>query len=57
MDDGEKKGRLSAHDRYAMISEKAYFLGEERRRNNQPPDPGKDWLLAEAEIDMLLQPS
>ena len=42
---------ISPHERYAMISEKAYYLGEERRRKEQPADPAGDWLLAEAEVD------
>ena len=42
---------ISPQERYAMISEKAYYLGEERRKNQQPADPASDWLVAEAEID------
>lgn len=49
MEEGGKK--VSPQERYAMISEKAYFLGEERRRQEQPADPAEDWLTAEAEID------
>ena len=45
---------LSPHKRYAMISEKAYFLGEERRRRQEPDDPAADWMLAEAFIDNLI---
>ena len=46
-----EKKEISPHQRYAMISEKAYYLGEERRRKEQPADPATDWLLAEAEVD------
>ena len=54
MDDEVKKGRPSPQDRYAMISDKAYFFGEERRRRAQPDDPAEDWLMAEAEVDLLI---
>ncbi len=54
MDDEVKKVRPSPQDRYAMISEKAYFFGEERRRRAQPDDPAEDWLMAEAEVDLLI---
>ncbi|NNM81994.1 MAG: hypothetical protein HKL98_05265 [Burkholderiales bacterium] len=45
---------LSPHKRYALISEKAYFLGEERRRREEPADPAADWMMAEALIDNLI---
>lgn len=55
MDSGDaEKGRLLPQDRYALISEKAYFFGEERRRRDQPADPAQDWLMAEVEIDGLI---
>ena len=54
MEEVLKKVRPSPQDRYAMISEKAYFLGEERRKRSQPDDPAEDWLMAEAEVDLLI---
>ncbi len=42
---------VSPHERYAMISERAYYFGEERRRKDEPADPAADWILAEAEVD------
>ncbi len=48
---GAAREMISPQERYAMISEKAYYLGEERRKNQQPADPASDWLVAEAEID------
>ena len=54
MEEELKKVMPSPQDRYAMISEKAYFLGEERRKQSQPDDPAEDWLMAEAEVDLLI---
>lgn len=53
---GSEIGGISPHERYAMISEKAYYLGEERRKREQPADPATDWLMAEAEVDRQIGP-
>lgn len=49
------KVEVSPHERYAMISEKAYYFGEERRKKEQPADPAKDWIMAEAEVDSQIE--
>ncbi|MBY0578348.1 MAG: DUF2934 domain-containing protein [Burkholderiales bacterium] len=47
--------KVTPHERYAMISERAYYLGEERRRTNEPADPASDWLMAEIEVDSEIE--
>jgi hypothetical protein len=38
-----------------MVSEKAYYLGEERRKRDEPADPAADWKMAEAVIDSEIE--
>lgn len=43
---------LSAEQRHRMIAEAAYYLAEQR--SFQEGDPTADWLLAEIEIERML---
>lgn len=45
---------MSPQERYAMISELAYTIGEERRRCGIDTDMARDWLEAETKIDNFL---
>lgn len=51
------KSAVSPQERYAMISEKAYYLGEERRRREEPADPATDWIMAEIAVDCEIEGS
>jgi len=49
----EKNPPVTPEERYRMIAEAAYFRAE--KRGFVGGDMAEDWLLAEAEIDRLLQ--
>ena len=50
--DAKKPQTVSPEQRELMISEAAFYLAE---RNGFQGDPVVDWLLAEIEIDTVLQ--
>lgn len=52
--DKQQNSSIQHHQRYAMISEMAYLLGEERRKNTGHCDPMRDWIEAEAAIDGII---
>lgn len=50
-----ERGGIAPHERYAMIVDMAYELGEARRRQWGVYDPQQDWIEASAAVDSRIQ--